>query len=160
MNPALQQLKDIHLPPAISQWPIAPGWIILYLLAIFALVYVCYYYYQRYRKKYTVKFALARLTKLQQLAVNNTDNINIAAEISTLIRRTALHYFHREEIAGLAGNAWLDFLNRSGKTHKFTQEIGGLLTEVPYQKEVSTDLNPLFNITRTWLITIGKKTSC
>lgn len=157
MNPALQQLKDIHLPQAVHMWPMAPGWLVLYVLLIATVLYAIYFWYQSKRKKYTVKFALAKLDKLEQLLAKNPEKINIAAEISTLLRRTALYYFRREEIASLTGKQWLDFLNRSGETTHFTQETKRLLTDAPYQKEVSNDLTPLFTLARAWLMTISKK---
>lgn len=157
MNPELQKLKDIHLPHPINMWPMAPGWIILFALVIGLFCYFIYFLYQRNRKRHTIKFALARLKKLKDLMTENPDNINIAAEISTLLRRTALYYFRREDIAGLSGNDWLLFLNRSGKTSQFTEEAGRLLLDAPYRKNNITDLSPLFALTHTWLMAISKK---
>src|ERR1700733_10161036 len=111
LNPALQQLKDIHLPQAIHMWPIAPGWIILYCLTSALLGYGIYLGYQRRKQRYMMKHALRQLNQLKTLMQNNPDKINIAAEISTFIRRVALYYFRRETIAGLSGENWLKFLN-------------------------------------------------
>lgn len=157
MNAALQQLKDIHLPPAINTWPIAPGWIALFALLFATMCYALYLWHKAKKRKYTAKFALAKLEKLHQLMIENPENINIAAEISILLRRTALYYFQREAIAGLSGKHWLNFLNHSGNTTQFTEEAGRLLTDVPYRKESMTDLTPLFTLTRDWLMTISKK---
>lgn len=157
MNPELQQLKDIHLPQAIKMWPIAPGWIGLFVVFIVTIFCVVYYGYKRKQKKYTVNYALAKLKKLQNLTKENPEKINIATEISILLRRTALYYFPREDIAGLSGKHWLEFLNRSGHTTNFTRETGRLLTDAPYQKEFANDLSPLFNLAQAWLITIAKK---
>lgn len=157
MDAELQQLKDIHLPHAIHMWPIAPGWIGLFVSLIVTVCYLLYVWRKRNQKKHTVKFALAKLDKLQHLMLENPEQINVSAEISTLLRRTALYYFRRENIAGLSGKHWLDFLNRSGETTDFTQEAGRLLTEAPYQKGNLNDLAPLFALARTWLMTISKK---
>lgn len=157
MNADLQQLKDIHLPPPINTWPIAPGWIGLLVLVFALLSYLLYLWHKANKRKYTVKFALAKLEKLQHSMTENPKNINIAAEISILLRRTALHYFRREEIAGLSGKHWLHFLNRSGDTTKFTEETGTLLTDAPYRKDSTPDLTPLFTLARAWLINISKK---
>lgn len=156
MDAELQQLKDIHLPPAINTWPLAPGWITLFALLLIALVYLIYVVYRRHKKKYTVKYALARLAQIKLLMADNPEGVNIAAEISTLIRRTALYYYRREEIAGLSGNDWLSFLNRSGHTTQFTEETGRLLIYAPYQKSITADLMPLLTLTASWLNTISK----
>lgn len=154
MDNELQQLKDIHLPQAISWWPLAPGWFVLLAVLCGLLIYLFYLFYQKTKQKYVVKYAL---TKLKRLAKEDPSDRNLAAEISTLIRRTALHYFNRTEIAGLTGQAWLEFLNRSGNTQQFTTAAGYLLIDAPYRKNNPSDLAPLFAIAETWLVTISKK---
>jgi Domain of unknown function (DUF4381) len=157
MNPALQQLKDIHLPPAISLWPSAPGWIILSVVTAALLGYGITVWYGRRKQRYTIKYARLQLNQLQALMQHNPDEINIAAEISTLIRRTALYYFQRDAIAGLSGQEWLQFLNDSGRTLEFTAATGQLLIDAPYRKHHNTDLAPLFALTQNWLAVIAKR---
>lgn len=157
MNKELAKLKDIHLPQPINMWALAPGWILLAIILMCLISVGVYFWYKAQQKKSTIKFALAYLTKLQSIMIDNPNNINIAAEISTLIRRTALHYFPREQIAGLTGDDWLHFLNDSSENAVFTADIANLLTEVPYQKNNIHDLTPLFDVTKNWLISINKK---
>lgn len=156
MNPSLQQLKDIHLPKAISMWPQAPGWLVLYLLTAGVIGYGILYWHKRKKQGFTSRYALQQLKHLQTLTQHNPDNINIAAEISTLMRRTALHYFRRDVIAGLSGQDWLNFLNSSGNTTQFTAETGQLLIDAPYRQYQNTDLAPLFTLTHQWLTIIAK----
>jgi hypothetical protein len=156
MNPVLQQLKDIHLPEAIPMWPTAEGWIGLYAIAAGLIIYGSYYLYQTRKRLSTVKYAGRRLNQLQALNLSNPDNINIATEISTLIRRTALYYFQRDAIAGLSGQTWLHFLNESGNTTEFTTETGQLLIDAPYRQHNNADLTSLFTLTQHWLTTIVK----
>ncbi|MES2216965.1 MAG: DUF4381 domain-containing protein [Pseudomonadota bacterium] len=157
MDKELQQLKDIHLPQHINMLPTAPGWIILYVILLVLTSYLIYVWYKHIKRKATVKFALAKLNKLKDSSVATPENIHIAVEISALLRRTALYYFRREEIAGLSGNAWLEFLNRSGNTTQFTEATGRLLIDAPYRKHNTHDLSPLFALTQAWLLTISKK---
>jgi hypothetical protein len=156
-NPSLQQLKDIHLPHAIYMWPTAPGWVLLYILSIAILGYGINLWYQKRKRRFTIKFALQQLNQLQTLTSYNPDKINIAAEISTLIRRTALYYFQRDAIAGLCGQDWLKFLNASGNTTEFTNAAGQLLIDAPYRKTNETDIAPLFALTQNWLTAIRKE---
>lgn len=161
MNMAdLQQLRDIHLPPPIHPWwPLAYGYIILLLLLCIAIIYLFYVWVKIKKQRYTARFALNKLKHLQQTWKENRENTHVAAEISTLLRRTALHYFDREEIAGLTGKEWLSFLNHSGNTTKFTEENGFLFTDAPYRKDRinDADLAKLFALVRDWLMTISKK---
>lgn len=156
LNPNLQQLKDIHLPPPIHMWPIAPGWIIVYLLVLFVVGYSVYAWYRRRNDQRTINYALRQLDQLQTLITHNPHHINIAAEVSILIRRTALHYFKRDSIAGLAGKEWLTFLNESGCTTQFTSTTGQFLIDAPYRKNNKTDIEPLFALTKNWLMIIAK----
>lgn len=149
MEAELQKLKDIHLPPILPNWVIWLGCSFLFLIL---LILACVWRNQ-YKKKLTARFALARLKQLQ--AERSSDK-NIALEISQLIRRTALHYFGRNKIAGLSGQDWLNFLNESGKTTRFTEMGGQLLLDAPYQQYHSADLTPLFNMTHDWLKIISK----
>lgn len=157
MNAELQQLKDIHLPPALTSWLIAPGWLMLLIIFLSLIVYLCYRWVKQQRKRYVVKFALSKLNDLRTLMAANPDNINIAAELSILIRRTALYYFDRKNIAGLIGIEWLNFLNQTGHTSEFTTSIGHMLLDAPYRKPQVVDLAPLFVLTQTWLHALSKK---
>lgn len=156
MNTELQQLKDIHLPNPISMWPVTPGWIILLVLVLGFMSYLIYSIYRQYKKKSAIRFALSRLKYLKSSLSENSNNTHIAAELSTLIRRTALHYFQREKIAGLTGNDWLNFLNHTGNTTQFTEEIGYLLVNAPYRKNNTADLRPLIGLIQEWLLAISK----
>ena len=155
MNPALQQLKDIHLPQGISMWPTAPGWIVLYLILFACVLLFIYYRYQQKKRSYTADYALRQLIQLKKLMLHNPNHIHIAAEISTLIRRTALHYFNRKTIAGLSGQNWLQFLNNSGRTTGFNSDVGQVLINAPYSKHDNSDLTPLFLLTEKWLTEIA-----
>lgn len=157
MNPELRELKDVHLPQAISHWPIAPGWLGLFILILMTLGCAFYFWQKNKQKRYTIQFALAKLESMQSLLIANPDNINIAAEVSTLLRRTALYYFPREQTAALSGKKWLEFLNTTGETNLFTEASGHLLTDVPYQKDNTIDVTPLFELARNWLLTLSKK---
>lgn len=153
INPALLQLKDIHLPH--SMWPNVQEWVIFSILfAVFFSLGLYYWHRRRHRALY---YALRQLTMLRSLLLDNPNNINIAAELSILLRRAALHYFKRENIAGLTGTAWLRFLNDSGHTTHFTDDCGKLLIETPYQKHHHAALSPLMQLTEDWLKTVAKQ---
>jgi len=54
MNPApqanpLDQLRDIHLPEAVSWWPLAPGWWLLMVLTCLLLVGLLICLYRRHQ---------------------------------------------------------------------------------------------------------------
>jgi hypothetical protein len=51
-NPALEQLRDIHLPQAVHWWPPAPGWWIVAALILTLTIWLSRYLQARYRRQY------------------------------------------------------------------------------------------------------------
>jgi Ca-activated chloride channel family protein len=54
------------------------------------------------------------------------------AEIPVLVKRTALAAFPRSEVAGLSGEKWLTFLDKTLGGKGFTGDVGRLLPELAY----------------------------
>jgi hypothetical protein len=157
MNPnPLANLKDIHLPSPIGWWPLAPGW---YLVA-FAVLSVCLlllrYFSVRAIKQRPQRLACKRLTEIKQALAEDPHQAVIA--ISALLRRLALAKFPRREVAHLQGDAWLAFLNATGKTTAFSNPPGNLLATAPYQSRLieSVDLAGLLLIARRWIINVKR----
>jgi len=155
MNPAVQNLKDIHLPPAISAWQLAPVWITLIILFCICATCIAMHFHKMKLRRVALKTALRTLQNLRLSAEEHP--LHVVNEISQLLRRVSLFYFNREKVAGLTGNAWLDFLNQTGHTLKFNdKEISTLLTQSQYQKSQDIDLHALFELTKHWLMTVSK----
>ena len=51
-NPALEQLRDIHLPQAVHWWPPAPGWWIVAAVVLALMIWLSRYLQARYRRQY------------------------------------------------------------------------------------------------------------
>ncbi|AZG73987.1 DUF4381 domain-containing protein [Shewanella livingstonensis] len=117
---ALAQLHDIVLPEPISAMPIAPGyWIIAAVLIILA-IWLGKRLYKQHQYHAPRKIAL---TLLKSYDIKND---NFAAQVNSLLKRTALTYLPREHLAKLNGQAWFDWLDTRltpGQQHK----IGHLL---------------------------------
>ncbi|MEE9451556.1 MAG: DUF4381 domain-containing protein [Gammaproteobacteria bacterium] len=146
----LAALRDIHLPKAVSFWPPAPGWIIITTLIVLlcsGLIWIGYRYLRRQRIK---KLALQRLQALQAQYQQSHQGKEIVTELSILLRRVALAYFPRKEIAGLTGKPWLSFLQSHGQDCDFEQ-VGALLLSAPYQAQIKADLTPLMAVCLRWI---------
>ncbi|MCF6236844.1 MAG: DUF4381 domain-containing protein [Gammaproteobacteria bacterium] len=146
----LENLRDIHSPPPVSFWPPAPGWWILALLIILGIVGGWLFYLWQ-KKRALQKTALIELNQLQQSLSDGQDLSIFSAQISTLLRRIALAQFNRDEVAGLTGNAWLTFLDRTGKTDNFTQGVGKIIITAPYQVTTDIDGQELITIVKNWI---------
>lgn len=103
-NPALAQLKDIHLPEQIGAWPPAPGYFILLGILILATGIAVWLYYRRNAKLAASREALSLLR-----ALDNQD-ADYARQVNTLLKRTALSYLPRTQVAALDGERWLTLL--------------------------------------------------
>lgn len=151
----LTKLHDIHLPKAIAWWPLAPGWYLLTIILLALLVALVYYFRRRYLNSRPRQQALQLLARYQQEYQKGASSQQTAAKISELLRRVALVYFSREQVASLQGEAWLSFLNHTAKSVDFNKLQQALIVQ-PYQTLEATDLEPLFTATRTWIKQRGR----
>ncbi len=101
MDP-LSQLKDIHLPEQIHNYPIAPGWWILTVAVLFLLTWSI------------VKFKKQKqLNKAKKQAIEHVNNCNNSNdEIMATLKWASLQYFPREQVANLYGEQLQGFLNQ------------------------------------------------
>lgn len=146
----LAQLQDIHLPEAIGWWPLAPGWYVLAALLLVLVMGGCFFFVRSYLNGRARRQALLMLTTYQQQYQQEMNNELTAARISELLKRVALVYYPRAEVASLTGNAWVQFLNSTAKGVNFNIVRQDLL-ETPYQSMKDCDLQPLFNMARIWI---------
>lgn len=148
---ALAQLHDIHLPQAVSAWPPAPGWWLLFVV-FWVAVAVAIYGYQRYRGGKAQREALAMLDFLYARFLGNPDTGAFCSALSTLLRRYALCLYPRKQVAGLAGAQWLRFLDKTGGEGQFSRGPGRVLTEAPYRRDaMGVDAEALLNLSKRWI---------
>ncbi|MGZ8227820.1 MAG: DUF4381 domain-containing protein [Methylococcaceae bacterium] len=150
-------LKDIHLPDAIGWWPPAVGWwlaAVLIPLAIVLLVVL----YKRLTRKTAIKTAKKQLASIKRN--NQLDERQKLAELSALVRRVAISVSPRAQAAGLTGQAWLAFLDRTTTGSPFSRGIGQLLAEAPYRKTPpnEAEITQLITLCEAWLKTCAKQT--
>lgn len=157
-EPTLAQLHDIHLPKAIQWWPLAPGW---YLLAAIILT-VCstslIWLYRRYTRNKAKRLALRLLITIERDHLRDGDSQLSSTRVSELLRRVAIAYYPRTQVAKLHGKAWVVFLNTSAKNVDFNTVYEQLI-EWPYRPKHTHELHRLFEITRQWIKQQGSSCS-
>lgn len=146
----LASLKDIHLPPPIGWWPLAWGWFVLMACVILLLVGIVVWVRRHYLQTRAKRQALHLLELFQKQYQHNNDSQRACARISELLRRVAMAYYPRLEVASLMGNDWLIFLNRTSKGLDFTS-VSHELLQLPYSNKQVANLNVLFTISRAWI---------
>jgi Domain of unknown function (DUF4381) len=114
-------LIDIPLPPPVSLWPQTWTSRIAIALVLTALVVALWRFVHAWRANRYRREALSELGAIgQRLDVCEARGEGLA-ELSMLVRRTALAAFPRETVAPLAGPAWLAFLDQSYGGQGFSQ---------------------------------------
>lgn len=154
MNPNELPLRDIHLPPEISWWPLAWGWWLVLLLALLGLVALVWWWLKRPVTNQRVNIsaqasALQELERIEQQYSN--DPMGLVRELSVLLRRMAISLYGRRSVAGLTGVTWLQFLDKQSGSPVFSQRFQQALTELPYRAQGSVDVSALVQEVRQWL---------
>ena len=133
MDPEQLPLRELHLPEVIGWWPLAPGWWFLIALAVLGLGYLLYKAFLKWRWNAARRMALRELARVQGEYQSGLDAVTLATELSELLRRTMLAYARRDEVAGLTGKRWLQWLDHGLDDAPFSSGSGQVLGSLPYQ---------------------------
>jgi len=153
---SLDNLHDIVEPAAISWWPPATGfWILLVLLLVWMTAIVLRLWI-RYRRNAYRREALALLKQIEPGLQSAQTRGSALAEVATLLKRTALSAYPRGEVAELSGGEWLAFLDRSGRTHDFSQGTAAIIGNISWQPQTGAnlsdqELNEILNSVQHWI---------
>ncbi len=126
-------LRDLHLPDAVGWWPLAPGWWFLVALLATLAGYALYRAYRRYRRNAPRRYALGQLERFESEYLEHRNPVVLGKQLSELLRRGMLAYADRDEVAGLTGEAWLEWLDRDMPLPYFHTEGGKSLLQLPYR---------------------------
>ena len=126
-------LKELPLPEPVSWMPATPGWIVVgvVLLAVVAAI-LAWRRRARARERYR-REAIARLSAMRGDAA-------ALRELPLLLRATALAAFPRDEVAGLRGASWVEWLNEHGG--RFEPADAERLDRLPYEPAAAEALPP------------------
>ncbi|MBP6747999.1 MAG: DUF4381 domain-containing protein [Xanthomonadaceae bacterium] len=123
-------LRDIHTPGAPSWWPPAPGWW-LALAVVLVIVALALWWRARRRRRREAMFRVFDET----IAAAVGAPAQIAA-MSELLRRASRRRDPKAD--RLTGDAWLRFLDDSGRRTTFSAGPGRLLLDGGFRREVPT----------------------
>lgn len=140
----LEALKDIHLPDAITRFPL--GWGVVMILCALALAVVLLPFLYRIWLKSKKRYALKNLNKLTEM------NMDSVCTISELLRRICILKY--PDAVALSGKKWIDFL-RTKTSQKIEKSAADILSFGPYMPKDTTvnqaDFEALKNFARTFL---------
>ena len=101
MDP-LAQLHDIHLPEQIHNYPVAPGWWLVTIIALTVSIWLIRKFIQ-HRQFNRHKKNVTNLLKAHKYS---------NAEIIIQLKSVAIHYYAREDVACLYGSKLALFLQK------------------------------------------------
>ncbi len=142
----LEKLHEILLPDPVSWMPQAAGWYAAFGLILVVTTWWVYGRLRRFWKNRYRRLALAELAVIERDLQRPEKRVRALAEIPVLLKRTALAVFPRSDIAGLSGEKWLAFLDKTMGGRDFTEGEGRLLPELAYAPPTRREVVPLESI--------------
>jgi hypothetical protein len=151
----------IHLPDAISWWPLAIGWWLIIPVIAFSLIILIRFLIARYRRQKPMKAALKQLKNIQTNHQKNQNDLELMQQLSILLRQAALSYFGRASVAGLTGERWLSYIDQYSSTPYFTRPPANEMVIAPYKNEANIeDAANIISHVKIWLKTANKAATC
>ena len=130
-------LRDLHLPEPIGWWPPAMGWwLVLGFLIVMGIG--AFLLIQRHRRATPLKRAFEALRELESRTDMKAEER--LQSISAIIKRFAMSIAPREEVAGLSGDAFFEWIKARINDQSFSSFRLELLRTSPYQR-ISEDLD-------------------
>lgn len=139
-------LRDIHLPPAPSWWPLAPGWWGLLVLVLLAVGVAIWWWRRQRRRAADERRVLAEVDRV--LSLWREQPQALATGLHQLLRRGALRF---DPTATLQrGEAWRQTLASMPIDAVALEQLHGLETAM-YRPTTSLDPDAAAIATRRWL---------
>ncbi|MFK7734069.1 MAG: DUF4381 domain-containing protein [Pseudomonadales bacterium] len=147
-----QQLRDIHLPEAVSWWPPAIGWWLLTLLCI-GLLWVLWANLKKRRKakEYRIAAHIELSAHYNAWLKHNTATLYLQSA-SEVLKRIMRHIDNDSEALSTSGQAWLDALN-SRTDEPLSAETQAALSQQVYQRNAVLDIPAVHKELLSWVDT-------
>jgi len=133
MSPEQIPLRDLHLPEAIGWWPLAPGWWVVIVLVLLGIGFLLRAWLRTRARGAARRYALRQLDAIVQQYDEHKDPVAFGANLSELLRRVMLAYAPRQDVAGLTGEEWLQWLDQDLAQPVFSSGPGRQILDLPYR---------------------------
>ena len=151
MNPdLLSQLRDIHAAPELPWWPPAPGWWVLAVALLLALIWLARRALKRYRVQQRRRQMLAWVDGLQATVDAEQNPQAFLSTLNQIFKIVALRAFPGSRCALLSGSEWVGFLREQIGDATGAEALDALATG-PYEPAPGFDATALCELTRTWI---------
>jgi hypothetical protein len=156
-NSGLEKLHEIFLPNPVSWMPQTIGWYAIFGLLMLVIGWWGYGRLRRFRANRYRRVALGELEVIERELKQPEKRAKALAEIPVLLKRTSLSAFPRSDVAGLSGEKWLAFLDKTMGGREFREGEGHLLPELAYapgariSKLSDEMIGKLLELVRLWI---------
>ncbi len=158
MDDALKQLHDLHLPAPPGLWPPAPGWWLLALCAIAAIVALAIQVYRIRRRGRPLRLAVSTLDRLlAQSRALKLQPREFADAVNDLLKRALIHGARRLDAAPLTGAAWLTYLDGIVASDAFSNGAGAALGHQRFTPDFQPDPDALHAAARDVLRAVKRR---
>ncbi len=150
MDEKISGLQELALPTPVSYMPQTIGWYILLAVLLVAMALLIRRWLQHRAANRYRRDALGRLDEI----VSHANEPAAVAALPALVKRTALSFAPREDVAQLSGDAWLAYLDSTYGGNGFTTGPGKLLPALSYGSRAALPPNQveeLFTLIREWI---------
>lgn len=126
----VEQLHDIVVPAPVARVPETAGWLLLGgWLAAVAVIMAAHALRRWGRNRYR-REAEAALARIERRVAADPDAL---AAVGTLLKRTAMTAYAREQVASLHGDAWAAFLRETAPGDSHVHRAAAGLARLAYQ---------------------------
>jgi len=120
MNENQTDIGELIEPAPVSFSFDTPGWHVVGGLIVLLVLIITYLLWRRHVRN---RYRRTALQHIQQLETKITDQQLLVYEVNMLLKRIALRFVDRDEVAHLRGAAWLEFLNTASRHKLFTNDM-------------------------------------
>lgn len=130
---ALAWLHDVVAPAPVSYAPQTIGWAVLGAALVVLLAWLGWRAWKRARANRYRKAALAEIDRVAAtLRDDPSSGLAALGAVNEILKRTALTAWPRPEVASLAGEGWLEFLDATADGQDFRNGPGRVLADQVY----------------------------
>ena len=154
---ALQSLHDLAIPAAPSWIPQTAGWYVLLAILAVGLAWLAVRLYRRWKANRYRGEALAGLESIKSRLQEPATRGAALAELPVLVKRTALSFDRRANVASLYGEEWLRRLDSSYGGTGFSAGPGRWLIDAAYTpterlaRLQADELDQLIDLVGRWI---------
>ena len=114
-------LRDIHLPPEPSIWPLAPGWWALIVLTVVAMVFLILWTLKLQRRRHLNNKLQAQIQDIYQNFQGHKSPHQLASDMSVFLKRFVKFVLNNPHASTYTAERWNNYLKTLMPEHILLQ---------------------------------------